>query len=114
MEESKNWEEPFLNRNIYFFELIEKLMNYINIKAKSTNDINWLNIPGFVIILNAITHEISIRPTNSYNEQFKKIFRLFITTPEIPNTFIKQIIYKTNAYDVTGMMLLVFLILWIF
>ena len=102
MEESKNWEEPFLNRNIYFFELIEKLMNYINIKAKSTNDINWLNIPGFVIILNAITHEISIRPTNSYNEQFKKIFRLFITTPEIPNTFIKQIIYKTNAYDVTG------------
>ena len=102
MEESKSWEEPFLNRGIYFFGFIEKLMNYIIIKAKSTTDINWLNIPGFILILNAITHEIHIRPTNSYNEQFKKIFRLFITSPEIPNTLIKEIIYKTNVYDVTG------------
>ena len=102
MEESKSWEEPFLNRGIYFFGFIEKLMNYIIIKAKFTTDINWLNIPGFILILNAITHEIHIRPTNSYNEQFKKIFRLFITSPEIPNTLIKEIIYKTNVYDVTG------------
>ena len=102
MEESKSWEEPFLIRGIYFFGFIEKLMNYIIIKAKSTTDINWLNIPGFILILNAITHEIHTRPTNSYNEQFKKIFRLFITSPEIPNTLIKEIIYKTNVYDVTG------------
>lgn len=102
MEESETWKEPFINRSNYYFGFIEKLMNYIYLKAKSTTDINWLNIPGFITILNSITHEINIRPTNSYNEQFKKLFRLFVTSPEIPNAFIKEIIYKTNAYDVNG------------
>ncbi len=39
---------------------------------------------------------------NSYPKIFKDLFKLFINTPEIPNTFIKEIIYKTNAYDVNG------------
>ena len=114
IEESKAWEEPFLNRGIYFFGFIEELMNYITIKAKSTIDINWLNIPGFIPILNAITHEIHIRPTNSYNEQFKKIFRLFVTSPDIPNTLIKEIIYKTNIYDVTGIFNIMDIISYLF
>ena len=114
IEESKTWEVPFLNRGIYFFGFLEKLMKYIIIKAKSTTDIIWLNIPGFIPILNAITHEILIRPTNSYNEQFKKFFRLFIDSPEIPNTFIKVIIYKTNVYDVTGIFNIMDIISYLF
>jgi hypothetical protein len=97
-----NWEEPFIQRNNIFFALIDKLVNYINKVSESNNEINWLNIPGFIPILNAITHEIYIKPVNSYSKIFKNIFKLFINTPEIPNTFIKEIIYKTNAYDVNG------------
>ena len=114
IEESKTWQEPFLNHGTYFFGFIEKLMNYIMIKAKSSTDINWLNIPGFAPILNAITKEIHIRPTNSYNEQFKKIFRLFITSPEIPNTLVKEIIYKTNVYDVNGIFNIMDIISYLF
>ena len=114
MEEYLTWQEPFLNRGKYFFGFIEKLMNYIIIKAKSTSDINWLNIPGFNTILNCITHEIHIKPTNTYNEQFKKIFRLFITSPEIPNTLIKEIIYKTNIYDVNGIFNIMDIISYLF
>ena len=114
MEESKNWEEPFLKHGTYFFGFIEKLMNYIILKAKSTSDINWLNIPGFIPILNSITHEIHIRPTNSYSEQFKKIFSLFITSPEIPNSLIKEIIYKTNVYDVNGIFNIMDIISYLF
>ena len=97
-----NWEVPFIQRNNIFFALIDKLVNYINKVSESNNEINWLNIPGFIPILNAITHEIYIKPVNSYSKIFKNIFKLFINTPEIPNTFIKEIIYKTNAYDVNG------------
>ena len=97
-----NWEVPFIQRNNIFFALIDKLVNYINKVSESNNEINWLNIPGFIPILNAITHEIYIKPVNSYSKIFKNIFKLSINTPEIPNTFIKEIIYKTNAYDVNG------------
>jgi hypothetical protein len=71
-------------------------------KKSESNDINWLNIPGFVLLLNALTHEIYIRPANSYPQILKNVFKLFINLPEIPNTFIKEIIYRTNAYDVNG------------
>ena len=98
----ENWEEPFLQRGNIFFGLIEKLVNYINSKSDGNNDVNWLNIPGFIALLNAITHEIHVKPANSYSKVFKELFKLFINMPEIPNTFIKEIIYKTNAYDVNG------------
>ena len=101
-DNDKNWEEPFLQRGIIFFGLIEKLVNYINTKSESNNEINWLNIPGFILLLNAITHEIHERPVNSYPKVFKDLFKLFVNTPEIPNSFIKEIIYKTNAYDVNA------------
>ena len=114
MEEYKSWQEPFLNRGKYFFGFIEKLMNYIILKSKFTSDINWLNLPGFIHILNAITHEIHIKQTNTYSEQFKKLFRLFITTPEIPNTLIKEIIYKTNIYDVNGIFNIMDIISYLF
>ena len=102
MENSKNWEEPFLQRGNIFFGLIEKLVNYINTKSESNNEINWLNIPGFILLLNAITHEINVRPVNSYPKVFKDLFKLFVNIPEIPNSFIKEIVYKTNAYDVNA------------
>ena len=65
MEEYKTWQEPFLNRGKYFFGFVEKLMNYIILKSKFTMDINWLNLPGFNQIINAITHEIHLKPTNA-------------------------------------------------
>ena len=102
IDKEENWEEPFIKRDNIFFGLIEKLVEYVNKKSEANNDVNWLNIPGFILLLNAITHEINIRPVNSYNKIFKSVFKLFINTPEIPNTFIKEIIYKTNAYDVNG------------
>ena len=102
MENSKNWEEPFLQRGNIFFGLIEKLVNYINTKSESNNEINWLNIPGFILLLNAITHEINVRPVSSYPKVFKDLFKLFVNIPEIPNSFIKEIVYKTNAYDVNA------------
>ena len=105
IENDKNeekWEEPFLQRGNIFFGLIEKLVNYIISKSESTNEVNWLNIPGFYLFLNALTHEIHNRPVNSYPKVFKDLFKLFINTPEIPNTLIKEIIYKTNVYDVNG------------
>ena len=102
MEKRKDWEEPFLQRGNIFFGLIEKLVNYINTKNESNNEINWLNIPGFILLLNAITQEIKVRPVNSYPKIFKDLFKLFVNIPEIPNSFIKEIIYKTNAYDVNA------------
>ena len=114
MEDYKKWQEPFLNRGKYFFGFVEKLMNYIILKSKFTMDINWLNLPGFNQIINAITHEIHLKPTNAYSEQFKKLFRLFITSPEIPNTLIKEIIYKTNAYDVNGIFNIMDIISYLF
>ena len=101
-DQEESWEKVFSQRGNIFFGLIEKLVIYVNTKTESSNDVNWLNIPGFIILLNAITHEIGIRPVNSYPKIFKDLFKLFINTPEIPNTFIKEIIYKTNAYDVNG------------
>ena len=97
-----NWSEVFLKKGNIFFGLIIKLVNYIIKKSEASKDINWLNIPGFVFLLNALTHEIYIRPTNSYPIILKDVFKCFINAPEIPNTFIKEIIYRTNAYDVNG------------
>jgi hypothetical protein len=99
--QEENWTEVFLQKGNIFFGLIIRLANYI-IKKSESNDINWLNIPGFVLLLNALTHEIYIRPANSYPQILKNVFKLFINLPEIPNTFIKEIIYRTNAYDVNG------------
>ena len=102
MIKEENWTEVFLQRGNIFFGLIIKLANYIQKKSQSNNDINWLNIPGFVHILNALTHEIHIRPVHSYPQILKNVFKLFVNIPEISNTFIKEIIYRTNAYDVNG------------
>ena len=99
--QEENWSEVFLHKGNIFFGLIIRLANYI-IKKSESNDVNWLNIPGFVILLNALIHEIYIRPANSYPQILKNIFKLFINMPEIPNTFVKEIIYRTNAYDVNG------------
>ena len=97
-----NWEKPFIQRNNIFFALIEQLVNNIVKTSQSNIEINWLNIPGFIPILNAITHEIHTKPVSSYSKLFKSIFKLFINTPEIHSTFIKEIICKTNIYDVKG------------
>ena len=100
--EEEKWDKPFLQRGNIFFGLIANLVKYILSKSESTQDVNWLNIPGFCLLLNALTHEIHVRAVNSYPPILKNLFKLFINIPEIPNTFIKEIIYRTNAYDVNG------------
>ena len=100
--EEEKWDKPFLQRGNIFFGLIANLVKYILSKSESTQDVNWLNIPGFCLLLNALTHEIHVRSVNSYPPILKNLFKLFINMPEIPNTLIKEIIYRTNVYDVNG------------
>ena len=92
----------FSQRYYLFFDLIKNLVNYIISKSEASNDVNWLNIAGFDILLNALIHEIHIRPVKSFPQQFKDLFKLFIHNPEIINTLIKEVVCKTNLYDVSG------------
>jgi len=102
-EENKNdWKILFSQRDYLFFDLIKNLVNYIISKSEASNDVNWLNIAGFDILLNALIHEIHVRPVKSFPQQFKDLFKLFINNPEIINTLIKEVVYKTNLYDVSG------------
>ena len=99
-EETKNdWKIQFSQRDNLFFSFIKNLVNYIKSKGEATDDVNWLNIPGFDLLLNAIIHEIHTRPVRSYPQQLKDIFKLFINIPEITNALIKEVVYKTNLYD---------------
>jgi hypothetical protein len=102
-DENKNdWKVLFSQRDYLFFDLIKNLVNYIISKSEASNDVNWLNIAGFDILLNALIHEIHVRPVKSFPQQFKDLFKLFINNPEIINTLIKEVVYETNLYDVSG------------
>ena len=101
-KENNDWRVLFSKRNQLFFDLIKNLVNKIYSKAETTKEINWLNIPGFTSLLNATIHEIKIRHVKAYPPQLKEIFKLFVNFPEIPNVLIKQVVLKTNLYDVPG------------
>ena len=102
-EESKNdWKIIFSKKDNLFFNLIINVVNYIQNTKEASNDINWLNIAGFDLLLNAIIHEIHSREIKSFSKPFKQIFCLFINNSEITNALIKEIIIKTNIYDVSG------------
>ena len=102
-EENKNdWKILFSQRDYLFFDLIKNLVNYIKSKDEASNDVNWLNIPGFDLLLNAIIHEIHVRPVKSFPTQFKDIFKLFINNSEITNALIREVVFKTNIYDVAA------------
>ena len=102
-EESKsNWKISFNQRDNLFFDLIINLVNYILSKSEASDDVNWLNIPGFDLLLNAVFHEIHSRPVKSFSVKFKQIFKLFINNSEITNALIKEVVIKTNLYDVAG------------
>ena len=102
-EESKfDWQILFSQRDNLFFDLIIKVVDYIQSKKEASDDVNWLNIPGFDIILNAIFHEIHSKPVKSFSASFKQIFKLFTNSSEITNALIKEVVIKTNLYDVSG------------
>ena len=114
-EENKNdWKILFSQRDYLFFGLIKNLVNYIKSKDEASNDVNWLNIPGFDLLLNAIVHEIHVRPVKSFPQQFKDIFKLFINNSEITNALIKEVVFKTNIYDVPAIFNLIEIINSIF
>ena len=102
-EGNKNdWKILFSQRDSLFFNLIKNLVNYIKSKSEASKDVNWLNIAGFDILLNAIIHEIHLRPVKSFPTTFKEIFKLFINNSEITNALIKEVVFKTNLYDVSA------------
>ena len=100
-DENKNdWKLLFSQRDYLFFDLIRNIVNYIKTKGEVSNEVNWLNIPGFYLLFNAIVHEIHLRQVKSFPPQFKEIFKLFINNAEITNALIKEVVFKTNLYDV--------------
>ena len=113
-ENKIDWIILFSQRDYIFFDLIINLINYIKSKGEASNDVNWLNIPGFDLLLNAIVHEIHERPVKLFPPQFKEIFKLFINNAEITNALIKEIVFKTNLYDVTAIFNLIDIINSIF
>ena len=114
-DENKNdWKTLFSQRDYLFFDLIKNLVNYIKSKNESSNDVNWLNIAGFDLLLNSIVHEIHVRPVKSFPQQFKDVFKLFINNSDITNALIKEIVIKTNLYDVPGIFNLIDIINSIF
>ena len=96
------WKVIFNQRDNLFFNLIINVVTYILSKKEASNDVNWLNIAGFDSLLNAIFHEIHSRQVKSFSAQFKQIFKLFINNSEITNALIKEVVIKTNLYDVSG------------
>ena len=114
-DENKNdWIILFSQRDYLFFNLIKNLVNYIKSKGEVSDDVNWLNIPGFDLLLNAIVHEIHVRSVKSFPPQFKEIFKLFINNTEVTNALVKEIVFKTNLYDVTAIFNLIDIINSIF
>ena len=96
------WKVIFNQRDNLFFNLIINVVNYILSKTEASKDVNWLNIAGFDQLFNAIFHEIHSRQVKSFSAQFKQIFKLFINNSEITNALIKEVVIKTNIYDVSG------------
>ena len=101
-DSKSDWKAIFSQRDNLFFNLIINVVNYIYSKKEASNDVNWLNIAGFDSLLNAIIHEVHSRPVKSFPKQFKQIFKLFINNSEITNALIKEIVIKTNLYDIPG------------
>ena len=104
-----DWRDKISKRDFAFFSLVKNLYTYIINKVASA-DINWLNIPGFEVILNAIIHELSFREIKQYPKQLMDLLPLFINNVNVINEFIKQIVIRTNVFDVTGVFNLVSII----
>ena len=98
---SNNWLIKVSKRDNIFFNLVKNLNSFITNKVNSHN-INWINIPGYDCILNAILHEISVRDVRRYPSQLQELFPLFVNNMEVIKEFIKRIIQKTNVYDVNA------------
>ena len=102
-----NWKELLSKRDFTFFTMVKNLIDYILFEGEGTNEVNWLNIPGFDIIINAILYEIKIRHVKVFPKELIDLFPLFINNINVVNQFIKQITYKTNVYDVQGVFKLI-------
>lgn len=104
-----DWRDKLSKRDFAFFSLIKNLNTYIKNKVISS-DVHWLNIPGYEYLLNAILHELLVREIKQYPHQLMELVPLFINNSNIINEFIKQIVKKTNVYDVTAVFNLVSII----
>ena len=97
-----SWKERLSRKDFTFFTMINNLIEYILFEGEGTNEVNWLNIPGFDIILNALLHEINVRHVKVFPKELINLFPLLINNINVVNEFIKTITYKTNANDVQG------------
>ena len=95
-----SWKERLSRKDFTFFTMINNLIEYILFEGEGTNEVNWLNIPGFDIILNALLHEINVRHVKVFPKELINLFPLLINNINVVNEFIKTITYKTNANDV--------------
>ena len=97
-----SWKERLSRKDFTFFTMINNLIEYILFEGEGTNEVNWLIIPGFDIILNALLHEINVRHVKVFPKELINLFPLLINNINVVNEFIKTITYKTNANDVQG------------
>ena len=97
-----SWKERLSKKDFTFFTMVNNLIEYILFEGEGTNEVNWLNIPGFDIILNALLHEINVRHVKVFPKELINLIPLLINNINVVNEFIRTITYKTNVYDVQG------------
>jgi hypothetical protein len=93
------WQERISKRGLGFFYVVSHIANYVFKKLGKDTNINWLEMPGFKIIINSIIYELSIKEVHAYPKPLTDILVIFINDYGIMNKFYKIIVGRTNVYD---------------
>lgn len=104
------WKSKISKRDYVFIELVRNLITYVKGKVSAEVDINWLNIPGFSSIIQAIKHEMKSTPVDKYSKLLIQVIPMFCTNNvNIINSLCEIFVRRTNAYDVKAVFNLVFM-----
>ena len=77
-----------------FFSIIKKIEELILTKFPAFKDFNWLQLPGFDIVIISVLHQLVECHISLYPQILIDTMEIFINQPNVMNSFIETLVKK--------------------
>ncbi len=92
------WKMRISKRGVAYFLIVKQWAEYVK-RSLVRNNVNWMNVPGYRLILKSILIEMKEREVALYPEALKNATIALISNEKLLNVFVSIVFRKTQAFD---------------
>ena len=92
------WKMRVQKRGVAYFLIVKQWGDYAK-RALVINNVNWVDVPGYLKIVKSILLEMKERDIAYYPEALKEATCSLIANEKILNIFVTIVFKKTHAFD---------------